>query len=498
MTLKTSKIVNSNSESVVGWYNEDSQVFVPEDKTIDPLENVQAHQVSPAFNEFQLAVMDGLQNAYKVTANSLYGQIGAKTSHIYLKDIAACTTSTGRKMIMMAKDFLEEKYKGRIVYGDTDSVFVTFPHLEERGHAKINPSIEIAKAASAEFKKLIKAPHDLEYEKTFWPFVLLSKKRYVGNVYEQDDKKFKQKSMGIVLKRRDNAQIVKKIYGGIIDIILSKQDVPASVAFLKDELEDLIKGQLPLSDLVITKSLKGDYKDPTRIAHKVLADRITERDPGNAPQSNDRIPYVYVQTPPAEKGTKMLQGEKIETPTFIQENNLTPDYVFYITNQIMKPILQVYALVLEQLPGYGQPKGALQRIKQDILRDLNNDKDKAADKFQTLKEMLVKEILFDPIISRVNNAVIRQTMVSKKYCPITVATVATGADVVTDADAAVVALTTKPKRIYKKKIPEAKDNATAKDNANATTTATTSDPVVVIKPKRKYTRKTIHITDTVS
>ena len=71
----------------------------------------------------------------------------------------------------------------------------------------------------------MKAPHDLEYEKTFYPFVILSKKKYVGNLYEHDVNKFKQKSMGIVLKRRDNANIVKHVYGGIIDIILNTTPV---------------------------------------------------------------------------------------------------------------------------------------------------------------------------------------------------------------------------------------------------------------------------------
>jgi hypothetical protein len=65
------------------------------------------------------AVLDGLQLAYKITANSVYGQLGARTSPVYLKECAACTTATGRKMILMAKAFLEEQRGARVVYGDT-------------------------------------------------------------------------------------------------------------------------------------------------------------------------------------------------------------------------------------------------------------------------------------------------------------------------------------------------------------------------------------------
>ena len=48
--------------------------------------------------------------------------------------------------------------------------------------------------------------------------------------------------------------------------------------------------------LVVTKSLRGFYKNPEQIAHKVLADRIGIRDPGNKPSSNDRIPYCFIET----------------------------------------------------------------------------------------------------------------------------------------------------------------------------------------------------------
>ena len=65
------------------------------------------------------------------------------------------------------------------------------------------------------------------------PFCLLSKKRYVGMKYVLDPEICKRTEMGIVLKRRDNAPIVKDIYGGIIDILMKKQNIPEAIAFLK-------------------------------------------------------------------------------------------------------------------------------------------------------------------------------------------------------------------------------------------------------------------------
>lgn len=371
--------------------------------------------VQDYYNEFQKAVLDGLQMAYKITANSLYGQVGARTSPIYMKDIAACTTATGRMMIMKAKNFIEENYKGSsIVYGDTDSLFIQFNTTDENGNKLIGEAArikawQIAKEASSIFKKTIKNPHDLEVDKIFHPLVLLSKKRYVGNKYEGDMSSYQQTSMGIVLKRRDNANIVKKIYGGVIDIILNKQNIDESITFLNNELDNLIKGNAPLDDLVITKSLKADYKDPTRIAHKVLVERMGERDAGNKPQVNDRIPYVYVQQPPPPPGVpkykhKILQGERIENPEYIKENNLNPDYAFYITNQIMKPVVQIYAIIADEL-GL-RSKNEYEQQLQTFLKDLDGNESKARAKLESLKEKDVKKLLFDPYLTKIELALL--------------------------------------------------------------------------------------------
>ena len=88
--------------------------------------------------------------------------------------------------------------------------------------------------------------------------------------------------MGIVTKRRDNAEIVKHVYKGIMNIIMKEKNIEKSLVFLQEELKKLIYGQF-LDMLTITKSLKSYYKNPESICHKVLADRIGEREPGNKP-----------------------------------------------------------------------------------------------------------------------------------------------------------------------------------------------------------------------
>jgi hypothetical protein len=295
---------------------------------------------------------------------------------------------------------------GNIVVHNTDSVFFTF-NLQTpdgkpiRGKEALEITIEVAQEAGHLASSFLKGPHDLEYEKTFMPFCLLSKKRYVGMLYETDANKCKRKEMGIVLKRRDNAPIVKDIYGGIIDILMKQQDIQKAMDFLRGCLQNIVDEKYPMEKLVITKSLRSGYKNPMQIAHKVLADRITSRDPGNKPSSGDRIPFVYIHN----TSKTALQGDKIETPTYIIENNLKIDYSFYITNQIMKPVQQVFALVLEKIWTMQNKKAKLMKFKNEVKAlEATCDPDKFEDKLEQLKNKEVKTLLFDEYLRETNNA----------------------------------------------------------------------------------------------
>ena len=364
-------------------------------------------------DDFMKNILDKRQQSYKVTANSLYGQCGAKTSTFFEKDVAASTTATGRKLLTYARRVVEETYgdievetrygrmrsKAEYIYGDTDSVFFTFnletlDGVKVRGKKALEITIDLAQEAGALATKCLKKPHDLEYEKTFMPFCLLSKKRYVGMLYETDPEKGSRKSMGIVLKRRDNAPIVKDVYGGIIDILMKEQNVERAVEFLRECLRNIVQEQYPLDKLIITKSLRSTYKNPLQIAHKVLADRMGKRDPGNKPGSGDRIPFVYIEI----ENKKALQGEKIEHPDYIIENNLRPNYGHYITNQIMKPVQQVFELVLDDMTCFQPGREEFNKMTETAMQLIGNNPDKIEKKVTDLRNRQVKILLFDEFL----------------------------------------------------------------------------------------------------
>jgi DNA polymerase elongation subunit (family B) len=375
-----------------------------------------------AGDPFMANILDKRQLAYKVTANSLYGQCGARTSTFYEKDVAASTTATGRMSITYARRIIEEIYANRVcetknhgqvmtnaeyVYGDTDSVFFIFNLTDKDTGQKIvgkdalEITIELAQEAAHYSSMFLKPPMNLAYEKTLMPFALLSKKRYVGILYEEDPNKGKLKYMGLSLKRRDSCDYLKDTYGQIINLIMSGQSVQSAIQYLDTSLTDLINGNVPTDKLAITKSLRSYYKNPQQIAHRVLADRIGQRDPGNMPKPGDRIKFLHV----VNQNKKALQGEKIETPEFILDNKLKLDFGFYVSNQLMKPLCQFLGLALEEMWKNQNKMSAIKKYKADIANLQKEYPDfetfiKKKEKYCTDK---VKELLFDKHLIQINN-----------------------------------------------------------------------------------------------
>jgi hypothetical protein len=194
--------------------------------------------------------------------------------------------------------------------------------------------------------------------------------------------------------------------------VLRERDVPRAVAFLRTALLALVEGRYTLEDLVISKTLRSYYKFPQQIAHAVLARRMRDRDPGSAPQVNDRVPYVFVETSKKDA----LMGDRIEHVDFVAKALLSGggggggggrqrvhvDTKLYIQNQIQKPCLQLLAIALEQLPGYVR-KAELSgpAAMATLLKAKNGDATKARDRLDAMREKEVERLLFAPVLKHV-------------------------------------------------------------------------------------------------
>lgn len=358
------------------------------------------------YDEAQRGVYNGLQLAYKVVANSVYGQCGSRTSPIRKLCVAACTTAAGRRALYLAKHIVETEFSAEVIYGDTDSIFIKFPTKD------LADSIRLGISAGKRITEKCRRPYKIAYEKTFYPFILFCRKRYVGMMYEEDaNAKPKRKEMGIVLKRRDNAAIVKDVFGGALDILMKERNVKKAQMFTNQKLLDVLENRIPLEKYIVSKSLRDDYKNPEQIAHRVLADRMTSRDEGNAPKVGDRIQYLYV----AENSSKSKQGDKIEELDYVRSKKLTPDTKFYITNQIQNPVAQLFALCIEELDGFVAPKR--ETYKEMYTRFLAKFEGEKKEEEATLRVLAEKEkqlenIMFlgSPHLSKIVRASMRGPM----------------------------------------------------------------------------------------
>ncbi|KZT51942.1 hypothetical protein CALCODRAFT_442347 [Calocera cornea HHB12733] len=291
---------------------------------------------------FKRAVLDGRQLALKISANSVYGFTGATIGKLPCLAISSSVTAYGREMIEKTKQEVESEYciangrewDAKVIYGDTDSVMVRFGC----------PDLQTAMSLGAEAADLITAkfvrPIKLEFEKVYFPYLLISKKRYAGLYWTKTEKYDKMDTKGIETVRRDNCRLVQTVIETCLHKMLIERDVDGAIEYTKQTISDLLQNKVDMSQLVITKALtKEDYA--AKQAHSELVKRMKQRDAGSAPALGDRVAYVIV------KGTKDAAAyEKSEDPLFVLENNVPIDTRYYLDNQLSNPLMRIFEPIL--------------------------------------------------------------------------------------------------------------------------------------------------------
>ncbi|ORZ39935.1 DNA polymerase delta catalytic subunit [Catenaria anguillulae PL171] len=291
---------------------------------------------------FKRAVLDGRQLALKISANSVYGFTGATVGKLPCLEISSSVTGFGREMIEMTKKVVEETYtvangypaNAHVIYGDTDSVMVKF------GIKELDKVMALGQEAAKFVTTKFIRPIQLEFEKVYFPYLLMNKKRYAGLYWTRPDKFDKMDTKGIETVRRDNAPLVAHVIDTCLRKILMDRDVDGAIDFVKRTIADLLQNKVDLSQLVISKQLaKADYaaKQP----HVELAERMRKRDAGSAPNLGDRVAYVITQ------GAKNAAAyEKSEDPLYVLENNIPIDTKYYLENQLSKPLIRLFEPIL--------------------------------------------------------------------------------------------------------------------------------------------------------
>jgi DNA polymerase elongation subunit (family B) len=218
-----------------------------------------------------ISVLDKRQLAYKISANSMYGAMGVKKGYLPFMPGAMCTTYKGRCNIEIVAKTIPEKYGGQLVYGDTDSNYIHFPHLKTA-----QDSWDFAELVASEVSELFPKPIKLDFEAViYWRFFILTKKRYMyksclrdGDVGEKIGKK------GVLLARRDSSVFVRNLYEDVIKMVFkhtSKEDI---LYFILQELNRMFSNSVDYKKFVITKSV-GSTENLVPV---YVRDEVTKKD----------------------------------------------------------------------------------------------------------------------------------------------------------------------------------------------------------------------------
>ncbi|CAR25762.1 ZYRO0A07524p [Zygosaccharomyces rouxii] len=287
---------------------------------------------------FRKDVLNGRQLALKVSANSVYGFTGATVGKLPCLAISSSVTSFGRNMIMLTKQAVEEKYSIKngfkhdslVVYGDTDSVMVKF------GTTDLKEAMKLGAEAAAYVSTLFKHPINLEFEKAYFPYLLINKKRYAGLFWTNPDKYDKIDQKGLASVRRDSCPLVSIVMNKVLKKILIERNVEGALGFVKEIIDDILHNKADISKLIISKTLAPNYTNPQ--PHAVLTERMKKRD-GVGPNVGDRVDYVVIA------GNDKLYN-RAEDPLYVLEHNMQIDSRYYLTNQLQNPIISIVAPIL--------------------------------------------------------------------------------------------------------------------------------------------------------
>lgn len=312
-------------------------------------------------DEFKYKLLDGKQLAQKVTMNSIYGFTGAEAGGILpLRAIAESVTATGRDLIKKSVNIATQEYNAHLVYGDTDSAYVTFPNIQwDRQKESKTDFMKRSFKAANECANLISSKHkepvQIVFEKFMWPFYISEKKRYAYKAWEVPEKSKGVNYKGLQTIRRDTCKYVRERldhwYNVLLDEEKTKREAIDTVTpIAKADIETFIKGDIDYRDLVMTSQLKGRYivrknNESTEVEwtnpsidkpHVRLAQMIKEKDPANYPKPPDRVPYLFI----IKKGQSLnaKQCEKVIHPDDYDPKVNKLDTIYYFEHQFQNPI----------------------------------------------------------------------------------------------------------------------------------------------------------------
>ncbi len=295
----------------------------------------------------QYRVVFAKQQALKIVANSAYGYLGFARARWYSRECAEAITAWARKYI---KDVMKmaEEFGFRVIYGDTDSVFVVIP--EGWGLEKVFEFLDMVNS------KLPK-PMTLEFDGYYVRGIFLTKRggrRAAKKKYALIDEKGNLKITGMEYVRRDWAEIAKEVQKRVLELVLGEGKPEEAVKYVKKVIDEIRSGKVPKEKLIIYTQIRRDLdRYEARGPHVAAAMKAMRR--GVKIEPGTIIGYIITK-----RGKSI--SDKAELAAFVEEGDYDPEY--YINNQVLPAVMPI----LEEL-GYSERdirKGSAQRTLFDF------------------------------------------------------------------------------------------------------------------------------------
>jgi len=229
-----------------------------------------------------------------------------------------------------------------IVLKNTDSIYCLFDvGLAVDDPAYMTAVFEMSERAAEDISRLFRRPVQLEFEKVMRPFMLMSKKRYAYIPYTSPSAKGDMEVKGLAMVRRDTCPYARRVLTDTVDAIMSVS-VQAALKIATDGTRQLLHGEAPVPELVLSKSLRDSYSDANLPPHVALARRIRDRSPDCYPRPGDRVPYVLVRG--ADGRTAKLLRDGIEDPAYAQSHGIAIDHEAYFKRQMATPLSELFTI----------------------------------------------------------------------------------------------------------------------------------------------------------
>ncbi|KAF5000888.1 hypothetical protein FGRMN_1497 [Fusarium graminum] len=303
-------------------------------------------------------LLNNRQLALKLLANVTYGYTSASFSgRMPCSEIADSIVQTGRETLERAIAYIHsvEKWGAEVVYGDTDSLFISL-----KGRTK-DEAFDIGNEISKAITEMNPQPIKLKFEKVYHPCVLLAKKRYVGYKYESKNQvKPDFDAKGIETVRRDGTPAEQKIEEKALRLLFETADLSQVKDYFQKQCQKIMRNTVSVQDFCFAKEVRlGTYSDKgAPPAGALISTKRMLQDARAEPQYGERVPYVVITGAPGAR----LVDRCVAPEELLSNPHWQLDAEYYISKNLIPPLERIFNLVGANVRQWYDEMPKVQRI----------------------------------------------------------------------------------------------------------------------------------------